>query len=186
MIKFQKETTRITSFGYRSTYRNTLQQGMDYSLDFFGSTRKVSIMFSLGGKYYLLYEIKKYFAEGNDSVVEMLSSLAIQYDSYKEKARSGKLGKSPQHWFILTSLIYKQWHIVLYKTMIQKNWHWSHFLFFHFTLCWTNKTMLGMAVFMSPLLLNMEARVKDTTHPGLKTLLAEEGTSVQGQVENFG
>lgn len=43
-----------------------------------------------------------------------------------------------------------------------------------------------MAVFMSPLLLNMEARVKDTTHPGLKTLLAEEGTSVQGQVENFG
>ena len=56
-------------------------------------------------------EIKEYFAEGNcnvfdDSIVNMLSPLAIQCESYKEKARSGELGKTPQCRLIYLDLIY--------------------------------------------------------------------------------
>ena len=98
---------------------------MDYLLNFFGNTRKVSnVTFSLGEKYYLLDEIKEYFAKGDcdafdESIVDMLSSLATQYVSYKEKARKGELGKTPQYWLIYLDLyIYKQWLIVPYKKMI--------------------------------------------------------------------
>ena len=86
------------------------RQGMDYSLNFFGSTTKVSnVRFSLGEKYYLLDEIKEYFAEGHcdafdDSIVDMLSSLTTQYESYKEKTRSGELSKTPQYWLTYLDL----------------------------------------------------------------------------------
>ena len=99
---FQKETTRITTFVYKGTYWNTQQHGMVYLLNIFGSTRRVSnVTFSLGEKYYLLDEIKEYFAEGNcdafdDSIVDILSSLTTQYELDKEKVRSGELGKTPQ------------------------------------------------------------------------------------------
>lgn len=54
-------------------------------------------MFYLREKYYLLEEIKESYVEGHcdafdDSVVGMLSSLATQYESYNEKARSCELG----------------------------------------------------------------------------------------------
>ena len=55
-------------------------------------------MFSSGEKYYFLEEIKEYFAEGNcdafdGSIFDMLSSVATQCESYKEKKQSGELGK---------------------------------------------------------------------------------------------
>ena len=186
--EFQKETTRITSFVYMSTCWNTLQQGMDYSLNFFGSTRKVSnVRFSLGEKYYLLDEIKEDFAESNcdaldDGIVEMFSSLASQYDSYKEKARSGKLGKTPQYWLIYLDLIYLQAmaHSAVQENDIEKlAFAWFSFLPFYFVLDKRNYARYGR--FYATLFLNMEA-----TCTGLKTLLAEMGTAVQGQVENFG
>ena len=88
--------------------------GHELLLNFFGGTRKVSnVTFSLGEKYYLLDEIKEYFTKGNcnafdDSIVDMLSYLTTQYESYKEKARSGELGKTPQYWLIYLDLIYLQ------------------------------------------------------------------------------
>ena len=72
---------------------------MDYLLNIFRSNRKVSNgMFSSGEKYYFLEEIKEYFAEGNcdafdGSIFDMLSSVATQCESYKEKKQSGELGK---------------------------------------------------------------------------------------------
>ena len=111
---FQKGTTRIATFVYKSTCWNTLQHGMVYLLNIFGSTRKVSnVTFSLGERYYLLDEIKEYFAEGNcdafdESIVDILNSLATQYELYKEKVRSGVLGKTPQYWLIYLDLMYLQ------------------------------------------------------------------------------
>ena len=87
---------------------------MVYLLNIFGSTRKVSnVTFSLGERPYLLDEIKEYFAEGNchdfdDSIVDILNSLATQYELYKEKVRSGELGKTPQYWLIYLDLMYLQ------------------------------------------------------------------------------
>ena len=114
---FEKVSKRKYSnyiFFYRSAFWNTLKQGMYYLLNFFGSTRKVfNVTFSLGEKYYLLDEIKEYFVEGNcdafdDSIADMLSSLATQYESYKEKARNGEIGKIPQYWLIYLEFIYLQ------------------------------------------------------------------------------
>ena len=55
-------------------------------------------------------EIKEYLAEGNcdafdDNIVDILSSLATQYVSCKEKARIGELGKTLQCWLIYLDLI---------------------------------------------------------------------------------
>ena len=78
---------------------------MNYLLNFFGSTRKVcNVTLSLGEKYYLLDEIKEYFEEDHcnafdDSIIDMISSVATQYEPYKEKVRSSELGKT-QRWYL--------------------------------------------------------------------------------------
>lgn len=118
--KLQKETTQNTSCVYRSTCWNTIQQGIDVWLNFFGSIRKVPTWHFFGREILLL----GYFEEGNcdafdDNIVDMLSYLATQYESYKQKAQSGKPGKTPQYWLTyLDSYIYKEWLIVPYKKKI--------------------------------------------------------------------
>ena len=93
---------------------------MEFWLNFFGSTRKVPTWHFFGREILLL----GYFEEGNfdafdDNIVDMLSYLATQYESYKRKAQSGKPGKTPQYWLTyLDSYIYKEWLIVPYKKMI--------------------------------------------------------------------
>ena len=68
-------------------------------------------------------EIKEYFAQGNcdafdDSIVDRLRPLATQYESYKEKARMGELGRTPQYWLIYLDLIYLQ---TMVHSAVQEN-----------------------------------------------------------------
>lgn len=79
----KKKLLELHFFVYRSSSRNTLQQGMDYSLNFFGSNRKASNVTRFIQERNITFsdEIKKSFAEGNcdafdDSIVDMLSLLA--------------------------------------------------------------------------------------------------------------
>ena len=79
----KKKLLELHFFVYRSSSRNTLQQGMDYSLNFFGSNRKASNVTRFIQERNITFsdEIKKSFVEGNcdafdDSIVDMLSLLA--------------------------------------------------------------------------------------------------------------
>lgn len=96
--KFQKETTRTTSL-YIGVLTGTHYNG--YSLDFFGSCRYVCMSrFHWERNTTFWMKLRSNCDSFDDGIVDMLSSLASQYGSYKEKERSRKFGKRPQYCWI--------------------------------------------------------------------------------------
>lgn len=72
-----------------------------YSLDFFGSCRYVCMSrFHWERNTTFWMKLRSNCDSFDDGIVDMLSSLASQYGSYKEKERSGKFGKRPQYCWI--------------------------------------------------------------------------------------
>ena len=127
-------------------------------------------------------DINDYFADGcydsfDDAIVDMLGPLAYQYESYKEKARSGELGKTPQYWLIYLDLMYLQTmvHSAVQENDIDKlGFAWYSFLPYYFVLDKQNYARYGS--YYVTMLRNMDA-----TYPGLKSLIDKKGISVQGQ-----
>ena len=94
--------------------------------------------------------------EGNcdafdDNIVDMLTPLTTQYESRKEKARIGELGKIPQYWLIYLDLIYLQTmaHSAVQDHDIEKlAFAWYSFFPFYFVLNKQNYAQYGS--FYSP------------------------------------
>ena len=115
--------------------------------------------------------LERFSVEVNGKVGESLLAeaemLFFSYESYREQARNGSLGKTAQFWILYLDLIRME-HVI--RTAVQENdfdaWlaAWDYFIPLYFTFN------------------NVETlKSNEGKYPGLKEMLKNTGLSVQGQ-----
>ena len=103
--------------------------------------------------------------------------LFFSYESYREQARNGSLGKTAQFWILYLDLI-RMKHVI--RTAVQENdfdaWlaAWDYFIPLYFTF---NK--INSAWYHSFCVETLKSN--EGKYPGLKEMLKNTGLSVQGQ-----